>query len=121
MVCMSVWFRIGLSRYTVERLGASNPVGHRHPDAFLKQAISLAIGLLEQHRRAVAGQFIEGGSVGLSRSNAARSRATNTTSPLVSRCNVPAALKVSSDADDTCQPLSANNPMAGCSTSWSSV
>jgi hypothetical protein len=28
MVCISVWFRIGLSRYTVEQLGASNPVSH---------------------------------------------------------------------------------------------
>jgi hypothetical protein len=118
---MSVWFRIGFSRYTVEQLGTSNSVSHRHPDAFLEQAISLAIGLLEHHRRAVAGQFIEGGSVGLSRSNAARSRATKTTSPLVSRGNVPVAPNVSSDADATCQPISANNPMAGCSMIWSSV
>jgi len=28
MVCISVWFRIGLSRYTVEQLGASKPVSH---------------------------------------------------------------------------------------------
>ena len=28
MVCISVWLRIGLSRYTVEQLGASKPVSH---------------------------------------------------------------------------------------------
>jgi hypothetical protein len=38
-----------------------------------------------------------GGSAGFNRSNAARNRDTNTTSPLVSRSNVPVALKVSSN------------------------
>ncbi len=61
------------------------------------------------------------GSAGLSRSNAARNRDTNTTSPFVSRNNVPVAPKVSSNANTTVQPNSANNPMAGRSTSWSSV
>ena len=28
MVCINVWLRIGLSRYTVEQLGASKPVSH---------------------------------------------------------------------------------------------
>ena len=28
MVCISVWLRMGLSRYTVEQLGASKPVSH---------------------------------------------------------------------------------------------
>ena len=40
---------------------------------------------------------------------------------LVSRDNVPCAPKTSSIADTVVQPSSANNPMAGCSTSWSSV
>jgi hypothetical protein len=62
-----------------------------------------------------------GGNVGFNRSNAARNRDAKTTSPFVSRCNVPVAPKVSSDADTVAQPSSANNPMAGCSTSWSSV
>jgi len=44
-----------------------------------------------------------------------------TTSPFVSRSNVPVAPKVSSNADTVVQPSSANNPMAGRSTSWSSV
>ena len=61
------------------------------------------------------------GSAGFNRSNAARKRETNTTSPFVSRRNVPVAPKVSSNADTVVQPSSANNPMAGCSTSWSSV
>ena len=61
------------------------------------------------------------GSTGFNRSNAARNRETNTTSPFVSRCNVPVAPKVSTNADAVAQPSSANNPMAGCSTSWSSV
>jgi hypothetical protein len=62
-----------------------------------------------------------GGNAGFNRSNAARNRDTNTTSPFVSRSNVPVAPKVSSSADIVVQPSSANNPMAGCSTSWSSV
>ena len=52
-------------------------------------------------------------------------RGISTTSPLVSRPSVegvvPPAPKVSSMADTVCQPSEANNPMAGCSTSWSSV
>jgi hypothetical protein len=55
------------------------------------------------------------------RSNAARNRDTNTTSPFVSRGNMPVAPKVSSNADTVVQPSSANSPMADCSTSWSSV
>ena len=35
--------------------------------------------------------------------------------------NVPVAPKISSAADTVVQPSTANNPMAGCSTSWSSV
>jgi hypothetical protein len=53
--------------------------------------------------------------------SAERRRATSTTSPLVSRPSVPPGPKVSSSADTVCQPSVANNPMAGCSTSWSSV
>ena len=68
-----------------------------------------------------AAVMASGGSAGLNRSNAARNRDPNTTSPFVSRSNVPVAPKVSSNADTVCQPSSANNPMAGCSTSWSSV
>ena len=52
---------------------------------------------------------------------AARNRDTNTTPPFVSRSNVPVTPKVSSNADIVGQPSSANNPMAGCSTNWSSV
>jgi len=68
-----------------------------------------------------AAVMASGGSAGFNRSNAAHNRDTNTTSPFVSRCNVPVAPKVSSSADTVVQPSSANNPMAGCSTSWSSV
>ena len=68
-----------------------------------------------------AAVMASGGSAGFNRSNAARNRDTNTTSPFVSRSNVPVAPKVSSNADTVGQPSSANNPMAGCSTSWSSV
>jgi hypothetical protein len=68
-----------------------------------------------------AAVIASGGNAGFNRSNAARKRDTNTTSPFVSRNNVPVAPKVSSIADTVCQPSSANNPMAGCSTSWSSV
>ncbi len=49
--------------------------------------------------------------------SAARSRATSTTSPVVSRPRVPPAPKISSSADTVCQPSAANSPMAGCSTS----
>ena len=35
--------------------------------------------------------------------------------------NLPVAPTVSSNADTVVQPKSANNQMAGCSTSWSSV
>ena len=52
---------------------------------------------------------------------AARSRGASTTSSFVSRPSVPPAPNVPSEADSVCQPSSANNPMAGCSTSWSSV
>ena len=68
-----------------------------------------------------AAVIASGGSAGFNRSNAARNRDTSTTSPFVSRPSVPPAPKVSSNADTVCQPSSANNPMAGCSTSWSSV
>jgi 3-phosphoshikimate 1-carboxyvinyltransferase len=68
-----------------------------------------------------AAVMASGGSAGFNRSSASRKRDTNITSPFVSRSNVPAAPKVSSKADTVCQPSSANNPIAGCSTSWSSV
>ena len=55
------------------------------------------------------------------RSNAARNRDTNTTAPFVTRRKVPVTPKVSSNADAVAQPGSANNPMAGCATSWSLV
>jgi hypothetical protein len=35
-------------------------VGHRHRDAFLEQPIDLAVGGFQAHRRAVAGQFVDG-------------------------------------------------------------
>jgi len=57
---------------------------------------------------------VSGGSVGFSFPSAARNRATNTASLLVSRCNTPVKSKVSSNADTVAQPSSANNPMAGC-------
>jgi len=68
-----------------------------------------------------AAVMASGGSAGFNRSKAVRNRDTNTTSPFVSRSNVPVAPKDSSNADTVVQPSSANNPMAGCSTSWSSV
>ena len=40
-----------------------------------------------------------GGKAGFNLCNAARNRDTYTTSPFVSRCNVPVAPKVSSSAD----------------------
>ena len=82
-----------------------------------------------------AAVIASGGSAGFNRSNAARNRDTNTTSPFVSRLSeAPSPIgwervaerpgegspKVSSNADTVVQPSSANNPMAGCSTSWSS-
>lgn len=36
-------------------------VGNGHGDAFLEQSIDLAVGGFQTHRRAVAGQFIDGG------------------------------------------------------------
>ena len=68
-----------------------------------------------------AAVMASGGSAGFNRSNAARNRDTSTTSPFVSRSNVPVAPKVSSNAKTVVQPSSANNPMAGCPTSWFSV
>ena len=108
-------------------LAAVLAVGHGDRDAVLEQPIDLAVRRLQAHRRAVAGQLVDGGvdrlgrQRGLSRASAARRRATSTTSPLVSRPSVPPAPKVSSIADTVCQPSAANSPMAGCSTSWSSV
>jgi len=68
-----------------------------------------------------AAVMASGGSAGFNRFDAARNGDTNTTSPFVSRGNVPVARTVSSNADTVVQPSYANNPMAGCSTSWSSV
>ena len=77
-----------------------------------------------------------GGNAGFNRPNAARNREINTTSPFVSRpSEAPSPIglervaarpgegvpKVSSNADTVAQPSSANSPMAGCSTSPSSV
>ena len=62
-----------------------------------------------------------GGSTGFIRSNAARNWDTNSTSPFVPGSNVQVAPKLSSVADTVAQPSSPTNPMAGCSTSWSSV
>ena len=45
-----------------------------------------------------AAVMASGGSAGFDRSNAARNRDTSTTSPFVSRSNVPVAPKVSSNA-----------------------
>jgi hypothetical protein len=64
-----------------------------------------------------AAVMASGGSAGFNFTNAARNRDTNTASPFVSRSNVPVMPKVSSNADTVDQPSSANNPMAGCSTS----
>ena len=60
-----------------------------------------------------AAVIASGGSAGCNRSNAARNRNINTTSPFDSRNKVPVAPRVSSNADTVCQPSSANNPMAG--------
>jgi hypothetical protein len=61
------------------------------------------------------------GSARFNRPNAARNRETNTTSPFVARSKLPVAPKVSSRANTVVQPSSGNNPMAGCSTSWSAL
>jgi hypothetical protein len=42
-------------------LAAVFAVGDGHRDAFLEQPIDLAVGGLQAHRRAVAGQFVDGG------------------------------------------------------------
>ena len=68
-----------------------------------------------------AAVMASGGSAGFNRSSAGRNRDTNTNSPFVSRNHVPVVPKVSSNAYTVVQPSSANNPMAGCSTSRSSV
>ena len=66
-------------------------------------------------------EIASGGNKGFNFYSAARSRGTSTTSPGVSRPSVPPGPKTSSMDDVVAQPSSANNPMAGCSTSWSSV
>jgi hypothetical protein len=42
-------------------LAAVFAVGYGHRDAFLEQPIDLAVGGFQTHRRAVAGQFVDGG------------------------------------------------------------
>ena len=109
-------------------LAAVFAVRHGDLDAFLEQPIDLAVRRLEAHRRTVAGQLIDGGGDRLGRQRRIqpfqrRAQAGNQhhlalrLAPQSCRSRrrfPPAPTPFASQA-------SANNPMAGCSTSWSSV
>jgi len=69
----------------------------------------------------IAEVMASGGSVGFSFSKDARNLPLSTASVFTIRPSVPLTPKVSSAADTVSQPRSSNSPIAGCSTSWSSV